>query len=86
MHTSRGRVILVRHAQASFGSADYDLLSERGERQAQRLANWMVAHPELKFSHVVAGTLRRHAQTLAAIEDAFARTQRALPALVQDAD
>ena len=86
MHTSRGRVILVRHAQASFGSADYDLLSERGERQAQRLANWMVAHPELKFSHVVAGTLRRHAQTLAAIADAFARAQRALPALVQDAD
>ena len=23
---------LVRHGQASFGAADYDLLSERGER------------------------------------------------------
>lgn len=86
MHTSRGRVILVRHAQASFGSADYDRLSERGEHQAQRLAAWMVAHPELKFSYVAAGTMRRHAQTLAAIAAAFTRVQRALPALVQDAD
>ena len=86
MHTPRGRVILVRHAQASFGSANYDQLSERGERQAQRLADWMVAHPELNFSYVAAGTLQRHAQTLAAIEAAFTRAQRALPALVQDAD
>jgi broad specificity phosphatase PhoE len=86
MHTPRGRVILVRHAQASFGSANYDQLSERGERQAQRLADWMVAHPELNFSYVAAGTLHRHAQTLAAIEAAFTRAQRALPALVQDAD
>lgn len=30
-------VLLVRHAQASFGSADYDVLSDLGERQAQRL-------------------------------------------------
>ena len=86
MLPSPGRVILVRHAQASFGSADYDRLSERGEQQAQRLAQWLVAHPELEFSHVAAGTLRRHAQTLAAIEAAFTRVRRALPALVQDAD
>ena len=81
-----GRVILVRHAQASFGSADYDQLSARGEQQAQRLAAWLVAHPEQGFSHVATGTLRRHAQTLAAIEAAFTRARRALPALTQDAD
>jgi len=86
MLQSFGRVILVRHAQASFGSANYDQLSERGEQQAQRLAAWLVAHPELDFSHVAAGTLRRHAQTLAAIEMAFQRARRALPALAQDAD
>jgi broad specificity phosphatase PhoE len=86
MLASPGRVILVRHAQASFGSADYDRLSERGEQQAQRLAAWMVAHPELRFSHVTAGTLRRHAQTLAAIEEAFRRAQRALPQFAQDPD
>ena len=84
--TSAGRVILVRHAQASFGSANYDQLSERGEQQAQRLAAWLVAHPELNFSHVAAGSLRRHAQTLAAIEQAFTQARRALPALTQDSD
>jgi broad specificity phosphatase PhoE len=86
MPTTSGHVVLVRHAQASFGSTDYDRLSERGEQQAQRLAAWLVAHPELNFSHVAAGTLRRHAQTLAAIEAAFTHAQRALPALAQDAD
>jgi len=86
MPTASGHVVLIRHAQASFGSADYDRLSERGEQQAQRLATWLVAHPELDFTHVAAGTLRRHAQTLAAIEAAFTRAQRALPALAQDAD
>jgi len=80
------RVWLVRHAQASFGSTDYDQLSERGERQAERLAAWLVAHPDLAFAHVVSGTLRRHAQTLAAIERAFASAGRGLPAAVHDAD
>jgi len=80
------RVWLIRHAQASFGSADYDQLSERGEQQAARLAAWLVAHPDLAFAHVVSGTLRRHAQTLAAIEQAFASAGRTLPARVQDED
>ena len=29
-----GVVLLVRHGQASFGAADYDVLSPLGERQA----------------------------------------------------
>lgn len=32
-----GQLLLVRHGQASFGSADYDVLSALGERQAVRL-------------------------------------------------
>ena len=80
------RLWLVRHAQASFGSSDYDVLSTRGEQQAERLAAWLVAHPELHFAHAVAGTLRRHTQTLAAIEHAFAANARPLPAIVQDSD
>jgi broad specificity phosphatase PhoE len=80
------RLWLVRHAQASFGSANYDVLSERGQQQARSLAAWLVAHPELKFAHVACGTLRRHAQTLAAIEHAFTASGRSLPAATQDAD
>ena len=80
------RLWLVRHAQASFGSDDYDRLSERGEQQAVRFARWLAADPDLEFSHVVAGTLRRHQQTLAPVAQAFAAAGRALPAPEQDAD
>ncbi|QBK04071.1 histidine phosphatase family protein [Hylemonella gracilis] len=57
---------LVRHGQASFGAADYDRLSELGERQSERLGQYWRArgrdvHPH--FGTVLTGTLRRHAQT-----------------------
>ena len=42
------RLWLVRHAQASFGSDDYDRLSERGEQQAVRFARWLAADPDLE--------------------------------------
>ena len=34
-------IYLVRHGQASFGAADYDQLSARGEQQAQLLGQWL---------------------------------------------
>jgi broad specificity phosphatase PhoE len=80
------RLWLVRHAQASFGSANYDQLSERGEQQAQRLAQWLISDPDLRFAHVVTGTLQRHVQTLAPIARAFDAAGRALPSAVHDAD
>jgi broad specificity phosphatase PhoE len=85
-HSSAARLWLVRHAQASFGSDDYDRLSERGEQQAERLARWLAADTNVEFAHVVAGTLRRHQQTLASIAQAFAAAGRALPVPQQDAD
>jgi broad specificity phosphatase PhoE len=80
------RLWLVRHAQASFGSANYDQLSERGEQQAVRLAQWLVSDPALRFAHVVTGALRRHTQTLAPLAQAFAAVGRALPEAVHDPD
>lgn len=80
------RLWLLRHAQASFGSDDYDRLSERGEQQAARLARWLVADTDLEFAHAVCGTLRRHRQTLAPIEQAFAAAARPLPPILQDPD
>jgi len=56
------RLILVRHAQASFGSADYDQLSPVGEEQARRLgAHW--AAQEMAFDQVFVGPRRRHQHT-----------------------
>jgi broad specificity phosphatase PhoE len=58
------RLVLVRHGQASLGTDDYDRLSERGHRQAERIARRLsdsIASGALLWS----GTLRRHRQTLA---------------------
>ena len=63
-----GTLYLVRHGQASFGAADYDNLSELGQRQSQRLGQYLAAK-NLQFGAVVVGTLKRHAQTLAGIQD-----------------
>jgi broad specificity phosphatase PhoE len=59
---------LVRHAQASFGAADYDQLSPLGLRQSVRLGNYF-ASKRLSFDAVVTGTIKRHAQTLAGISE-----------------
>jgi broad specificity phosphatase PhoE len=65
-----GSLYLVRHGQASFGAADYDQLSDLGQRQCERLGQWFRAHGR-RFDVVLTGTLKRHAQSLAAIETGF---------------
>src|SRR5258706_16003805 len=59
-------LVLVRHAQASFGTDDYDRLSELGWRQARWLGEHF-AERNLAFDRVIRGTLRRHAETLTGI-------------------
>jgi len=61
-----GTLYLVRHGQASFGAADYDNLSELGQRQSVRLGEYF-AGKGLQFDAVITGTLKRHAQTWAGI-------------------
>ena len=61
-----GTLYLVRHGQASFGAADYDQLSDLGQRQSERLGRYW-AERGLHFDAVITGTLRRHAQTWAGI-------------------
>ncbi len=62
-----GILYLVRHGQASFGAADYDQLSALGQRQCARLGEWFLGHGT-RFDAVFTGTLKRHAQSLRAIE------------------
>jgi len=61
-----GQLYLVRHAQASFGAADYDQLSALGERQSLRLGEYFAAKG-IVFEAAITGSLRRHAQTVAGI-------------------
>jgi broad specificity phosphatase PhoE len=68
---------LVRHGQASFGAADYDRLSALGARQCQALGHWFASHG-IAFEAVLRGTLRRHAQSLAAIAEGHGNVPAAL--------
>jgi broad specificity phosphatase PhoE len=61
-----GTLYMVRHGQASFGAEDYDNLSDLGRRQSVRLGEWF-AHKGIRFDGLIAGTLRRHKQTLQGI-------------------
>lgn len=79
-------LLSVRHAQASFDADHYDLLSPRGEQQADRLGQFLAGDPEFGFDRVVCGEMHRHRQTLAAIELAFERCGRSLPTARFDID
>jgi broad specificity phosphatase PhoE len=67
-----GTLYLVRHGQASFGADDYDHLSELGRRQSVRLGEYF-AERGIQFDGLIAGTLRRHRQTLEGILQGMSR-------------
>jgi broad specificity phosphatase PhoE len=73
-----GTLYLVRHGQASFGADDYDKLSELGHRQSVRLGEHF-AQMGLRFDAVLAGTLRRHLETLAGIREGMRHEGEHLP-------
>ncbi|GAA3539417.1 fructose 2,6-bisphosphatase [Aeromicrobium flavum] len=64
-----GTLHLVRHGQASFGTDDYDRLSELGTRQSAALGTCWEAGGAV-FTDAIAGGMLRHAQTAIAAIDA----------------
>ena len=71
-----GTLTLVRHGQASFGSEDYDRLSELGQRQCRRLGEHLCQRG-LRFEAVLTGRLKRHAQSYDALAEGL--QQRPVP-------
>jgi broad specificity phosphatase PhoE len=68
-------LFLVRHAQASFGTSDYDRLSELGHRQAR----WLGEHfryRQLSFDRVRCGSMTRHLETARAILEGMGDASR----------
>jgi broad specificity phosphatase PhoE len=63
-------LVIVRHGQASFGSADYDVLSPVGRQQAQSTAAALSA-AGLDAARIVTGSLRRQRDTADAIAAAY---------------
>ena len=73
-----GRLFLVRHAQASFLSQNYDQLSVRGETQARLLGgHW--ARRNVIFDRVCAGPCVRHRQTAELVAEAYRKAGRDFP-------
>ena len=63
-------LVLVRHGQASFGAADYDVLSETGQRQARSVGAALRKRLG-PVRAVVTGTMRRQRDTAAACLEAM---------------
>jgi broad specificity phosphatase PhoE len=63
-------LVIVRHGQASFGSADYDMLSPVGRQQAQVTAAALSA-AGLDVARIITGSLRRQRDTADAIAAAY---------------
>ncbi len=59
---SMAHLIIARHAQASFGQANYDQLSPLGEQQSTWLGEYF-RDRGLRFSRVMTGTLVRQRET-----------------------
>jgi broad specificity phosphatase PhoE len=57
-----GTIYVVRHAQAAFGTDDYDRLTQTGIKQARLLGGYLSLR-NVRFDAVYTGCLRRHAQT-----------------------
>ncbi len=76
-----GRLILVRHAQASFLSQDYDRLSALGETQARLLGEYW-AQRSVVFDRVCSGPALRHRQTAQLVVEAFQKAGRRFPSPV----
>jgi broad specificity phosphatase PhoE len=55
-------ILLIRHAQASFGAEDYDVLSDRGAEQVDALVAGLRARG-IRADRVISGDLRRQRDT-----------------------
>jgi len=56
------KIYLIRHGQASLGKANYDQLSELGEKQALKVGDYL-RRMEIMPDAIIAGDMQRHQQT-----------------------
>ncbi len=68
---------LIRHAQASFGTDDYDQLSELGFLQSRLLGEYF-SQRDIEFDHLVCGDMRRQHQTLDIVFESLQAQRKAV--------
>jgi broad specificity phosphatase PhoE len=65
-----GTLYLIRHAQAAYGTANYDRLTAAGFSQARLLGTYLRSR-QIRFAAVFTGNLRRHTETLQGLLETF---------------
>ena len=76
-------ILLLRHGQASFGSDDYDALSDLGHVQAAINADYL-QRSGLAIDAVYCGSLKRQQETAQALVDAYQQAGKPLPEIITD--
>jgi broad specificity phosphatase PhoE len=72
------RLLLIRHGQASFGAADYDVLSDLGAEQSRCLGAYL-ADRSIAIDALYQGPCARHLDTARHMRDAAAAGGQPLP-------
>lgn len=78
-------ILLIRHAQASFGTSEYDRLSPLGVQQA-RIAGEFLAATAGPISRIVSGSLKRQRDTAAAIATGLREGRGDAPGVESDSN
>ena len=78
--TRMGRIVLIRHGQASFGAEDYDVLSDIGQAQSSAIGRFVAARAR-SFDRIQAGPRRRQRDTAELMAAAAAKDGFSLPAI-----
>lgn len=68
-------IYFVRHGQASFGSSNYDQLSDNGHQQARLLGEYFQRRG-MNFDHVLMGDMVRHRETAQGIAGSLGLEER----------
>lgn len=80
-------LLLVRHAQANWGGADYDRLSPLGQQQAGLLGRWLASGPVAKQpKRIICGPRRRHRETADCLVSGWRNTHASVPTIESSPD
>lgn len=76
------KLYLIRHAQASFLSKNYDNLSDHGHKQSIQLGEYY-AKKGLLFDKIYVGPLKRHHQTYQRVKEAYQAIGLPFPSAIE---
>ena len=72
------KLYFFRHGQASLGADNYDVLSEKGQKQSEALGHYLVEN-QLSFDKIFVGPLKRQIDTFKAVETIYSKQGLSIP-------